>query len=105
MTGWPGSTRAMYASLTSTSISLEFMSTMVETPVRVSSTGGDGRIISPTCASLESRDAVERRANHAVVHCLLGFCDARFGASYLHLSERDFGLEVSTAVSELSRTS
>src|SRR6185436_9268273 len=34
-TGWPDCTRPMYASFTSTSISSEFMSTMVPIPVRV----------------------------------------------------------------------
>ena len=48
----PGVTRLMYASLTSTSISSDSMSTMVPTPVRVKPPPADkGDTISPTCAA------------------------------------------------------
>src|SRR5882762_8039566 len=45
----------MYDSLTSTSISLDFMSTIVAMPVRVKPPPAElGETISPTCASLET---------------------------------------------------
>src|SRR2546423_4280696 len=45
----------MYDSFTSTSISLEFMSTTVAIPVRVKPPPAEiGETISPTCASLET---------------------------------------------------
>ena len=50
-TGWPGCTRLMYDSLTSTWISSESMSTMVPMPVRVKPPPAEiGEIISPGCA-------------------------------------------------------
>ena len=52
-TGWPGVTRLMYDSLTSTWISSESMSTMVPMPVRVKPPPAEiGEIISPGCADL-----------------------------------------------------
>ena len=67
---------------------------MVATPVRVKPPPAEtGEIISPTCASFGNGDAVERRANHAIVHGLLSFGDARFGAGHLHFGQRDFGFQ------------
>ena len=55
VTGCPGSTRAIYASFTSTSISFEFMSTIVAIPVRVNPPPAEiGDTISPTCASFDT---------------------------------------------------
>ena len=52
-TGWPGVTRLMKDSLTSTWISSESMSTMVPMPVRVKPPPAEiGEIISPGCADL-----------------------------------------------------
>ncbi len=51
---WPGVTRLMKLSLTSTSISSDDMSTIVQMPVRVKPPPADtGEIISPGCASFE----------------------------------------------------
>ena len=53
-TCWPSRTRLMNASLTSTSISSDSMSTMVAMPVRVKPPPAEiGETISPGCASLE----------------------------------------------------
>ena len=65
-------------SFTSTSISLEFMSTMVAIPVRVKPPPADiGETISPTWASLDTMMPSNGARDDAVIDGLLCFADAR----------------------------
>ena len=66
-------TRLMYASLTSTSISRESMSTIVAMPVRVKPPPADiGDTVSPGCASLEITTPANGARTSQVVEDLLG---------------------------------
>ena len=88
-TGCSGTTRLMYASLTSTSTSSESMSTMVQMPVRVKLPPADtGEIISPGCAALATTTPLNgARMERSFSSC---FCTASAAcATAMSLTVRD----------------